>query len=156
MSWPTGSVPGHITQFRTQWNACASWASAGGLLAQIHFGFCNVTGVRGTADALPAMLIDSAPIKRTPFAEGAQGVMGGVFNIVLFSDITLCPFAANLEALADSIISDLTAQEVGMLWGETSRDDASDPSAAETNADTAGTVNNFRSIKLSIPWGIQP
>ncbi len=156
MSWPTGTIPGHITQLRTQWNASASWLAAGGLVAQIHYGFCNVAGVKGTADTLPAMLIQSATTKRQPFAEGAAGVLQGQFVCILYATVAACPFAANLEALADSIIAEITAQETGMLWGECSREDASDPSQAANAADTSNTVINFRSIKITLPWGIQP
>ncbi len=156
MSWPTGTIPGHITQLRTQWNASASWLAAGGLVGQIHYGYCNVSGVKGTADLLPAMLIQSAVTKRQPFAEGAAGVLQGQFICILYSNLTLCPFAANLEALADSIISEVTAQETGMLWGEPSRGDGSDPSQAANAGDGASTVTNFRSIQIILPWGIQP
>ncbi len=156
MSWPTGTIPGQITQLRTQWNASASWLAAGGLQAQIHFGYCNVAGVQGTADVLPAMLIQSSTTKRQPFAEGAAGVLQGQFTCILYGDLSAFPYAANLEALADLIIGEVTAQETGMLWGEPTRSDASDPTPAANAADTAGTVTNFRSISITLPWGIQP
>lgn len=158
MSWPTGTIPAHITQLRTQIQLCtASWVAAGGLLAQIHFAFCNVSGVKGTADLLPAMMIQEATVKRRFFAEGAKPVVGGIFTLVLYVDLSAYPFAANLEALAQAFLDELTAQETGIIFQDDCEvGDASDPSPAMVEADTGTTVTNFRSIKLTIPWGISP
>ncbi len=156
MTYPTGVCPSHITSFQVGLAACTTWTAAGGSSASIHYPTCNVSGETGTPDALPICLVNKATTHRKHFAEGAAGVLGGTFELIFYGSELTYPTAAEFESVIQGIIAELTAQQVGLLWGDPEIGDASDPTPQARAATQDGVIADYRSLTVTIPFGADP
>jgi hypothetical protein len=154
MTWPAtaGDVPDHVTELRTALVACASATAAGIDTARVHFPACDITAARaGSADPLPLLLIETAPIRRRRFAEGMAGVASGTATVRLFTSTSTYSLAKT-EKLASDLLKELSALQTGLANLEGERGDASEPSPAAR----AGGQTPYRSIELLLTWGLEP
>lgn len=156
--WPTTAVPSQLTALKSQLNACASWVTAGGATGQIHYPQINPSGVVGSADTLPAALLERGQLRRIKYAEGAKGVPAGSLAITLYLSSSTYTSASACEALADAIAEELTATDAGLPITEVEVEEASDPSpAAKAAKETSpAKVTDFRTVRMVVQYGLRP
>ncbi len=165
MAWET-TAPGIIIQLRSQLGSCAAWSA---LFTtpdvsdnHVHFPSFNPGGVRGTADALPSVLLMRPQTVRRKWVEGASGLISGSLGLIFYFravDVSSVPgySAGQVEALVETIVGQLIAQQTGIPF----RDDAtigeaSDPTDPEIAGDTSSTPAAFRTCTVTLPYGYSP
>ena len=155
MSFPNSPQPA-LALLRDQIVLCPSLASAGFVTASGHHPTANPSGVDPAADALPLFEIKTFRQWRVPFADGSAGVVVGEAEVVFYLAVASFTIDA-AEALIDTALKELFAQQVGLLWNEQCRRlDATEASAASKAADTSATENDFRTVQLNLSWGAKP
>lgn len=164
MVWDTNAGV-MVAQLRTELVACASWTvavGAGNESARVHFPVSNPAGtISGVPDPLPHILIVQTDAAFQRYAEGGGGLPRGTLEIDLYLPATAnggtVYTAAQAETLADALIRDLMSQPAGIPFlGELSRSLASDPTPGEYAADAAATPSAYRTVRIRIPYGLNP
>ncbi len=99
MAWTNPTAV--ITQLRTQLEACASWSTAGGATAKIHY-------PKGTAaDGFPCAVLAEESQSHTKFAYGMAAVKGGQLSINLADTTSTGEVETLARAIANEICTDL-------------------------------------------------
>jgi hypothetical protein len=151
MTWI--SPPSAVDTMRTMLLASSSFTGAGFISASVHYPAAAIETDDATAvDTLPVCVLAEESQERTRYAEGARGLPGGVLSIVLHSDTD----AGTLETLARNIVDDLilTGQSTGLPIRGGRVGLCSDPTEGQRAADVTDTNSTFRSISISIEYGL--
>ena len=153
MTWPATTHPA-LALLRTQLVACAAAISSGLVLARWHYPTANPSAVRGAGDPLPLGVIETFNTRRVPWLDSTGGLLAGSATVTLYADAATLD-AAGQEKLADDLIDQLASQESGLIWGELERGEASEPDGEQQAAD-GPAVTNYRTITLTLPFGLTP
>ena len=153
MVW-TAPVPDAVVALRTMLVACASAVSAGLAEARFHYPTATMNG--SSADTRMLAVLDQVSFSRNKYAEG--GVLGnptGTITCTIFSDSDTI---STMESLAEDLCSELLSQSTGLSITSAVPSRASDPTPGQRAAEatTADNTAQFRSVTLTIDWGLSP
>ncbi len=159
MVWDT-SAAAMVVQLRTQLQASTTWTAAGGLLANIHHPSANPSGGNGsTPDPLPLAEIDADGVGFRRYAEGAGALEQGMLKINLIFPATgaSAKTPGQVETIARGIVADLHLQGSGIPFRDGATiGQASSPTPGAVAADTTGNPCAFRTILITLPYGLNP
>jgi hypothetical protein len=130
-----------VQAFATEIVATAAWTGdeAASLWYPMKPDFTGVTYPIG-------VIADMSP-RRTVYAEGAGGLIGGTLRLVIYSDVSI----GALETLAASMLTQLLAAYTGIPYRSAECGISSEPSPAKV----AGGSGIY-SIALDFPYGLEP
>lgn len=152
MAWTT-PIPPAVSAFRDMLVACSSAVSFGLVQARFHYPKASMHGAG--AATRPHAEIDETNSVRERYAEA--GVLGNPSG-TLFCTIHAESSISTLEELARNLCSELVSQSTGLPIRSCNAGRASDPTPGQRAADatTADNVAEFRSITITVEWGLSP
>ncbi len=133
-------APDPLTQLATQLTACAGWSSGSGA---IHYP--ESPDFTGATFPLAVLADESRSVGR--YAVGAAGLVSGTLVIRIYGTGTI----GVTEALGRTILSQLLAQEGGIVFRSSECGLSADPEPGRI----AGDAQEIRSITLSLPYGLE-
>ncbi len=153
MTW-TSPVPDAITAARDMIVACASAATASLTSGTFHYPTITMSGTY--ADSRPCVIMDQITITRDRYAE--PGVLGNPSGTIVATIYLDSSTISTMESLAEDICSELLAQSTGLPLRSAVPGRCSDPTSGQRAADatTADNTSYFRSISVTIEWGLSP
>jgi len=149
----TTPVPPAIGAFRDMVVACASAVSFGLVQARFHYPLIDMN-TSGSA-TMPCCLLDESGSQRERYAEaGVLGNPSGTLTATIHSDSSI----STLEELARSLCSELLGQSTGLPLRSATAGRSSNQTPGQRAADdtTADAKAGFRSIMITVEWGLSP
>ncbi len=133
------NAPAIVTQLSTQLAACASWAGGTGA--------CWYPRVVWASASLPLAILEESEAAFTPYAAGCSGLASGALKLTIHSASSSDD--GTVETLGRAILSQLLAQQSGIIWRTSECGLSGTFSSAEAATDTATIA-----IILTLGYGL--
>lgn len=150
----SGSAPAAIASLKTMLESSMTWnaltIATGG--RTIHYPTVNLNGESGAASPLPVIVIFPTNAQRTKFAVGAAGVAGGELVVRLH----MTGDEAAVEAAGNGILNDLMSNDAGLAIHSGTCSPPSDPTPGMRAANATGHITNYRTITITLQYGLTP
>lgn len=140
--------PPVVDSLKTMLAASTTYAAT--YSTRTHYPSADISGENATADALPLGVIFHEAARRKKYAVGAAGLAGGTLRLVLYRATDV----GTLEAEGQAILSELLALDTGLALQDGDVGPCSDPMPGARAANATGTVTEYRTITITLNYGL--
>lgn len=140
--------PPVIDSLRTMVAACATFTSG---TSHVHYPSATLSGELSTADPLPLAVLFHSSARRSKFAVGAAGLAQGSLSVVLY----VSGDVGTVETYGQAILSELLAQDTGLALSDGEASPCSDPTPGQRAADAGSLSTEYRTITLTLSYGLR-